>query len=92
VYTLLFFVHVIFYVPSGKSKKMLHIIKIDTFCHATVKSEAIACARRCQSCQVNRVVDMKRIIGKNGGPRRKRGTRGRGPPPQKKNPTLLCYI
>jgi hypothetical protein len=25
---------------------------------------------------VNRVVDTKRIIGKNGGPRMKRGTRG----------------
>jgi hypothetical protein len=25
---------------------------------------------------VNRVVDPKRIIGKNGGPRRRRGTRG----------------
>jgi hypothetical protein len=26
---------------------------------------------------VNKVVDRKRIIGKNGGPRRRRGTRGR---------------
>jgi hypothetical protein len=26
---------------------------------------------------VNRMVDKKRIIGKNGGPRRRRGTRGR---------------
>jgi hypothetical protein len=26
---------------------------------------------------VNKVVDPKRIIGKNGGPRRRRGTRGR---------------
>jgi hypothetical protein len=26
---------------------------------------------------VERVVDKKRIIGKNGGPRRRRGTRGR---------------
>jgi hypothetical protein len=26
---------------------------------------------------VNKVVDLKRIIGKNGGPRRRRGTRGR---------------
>jgi hypothetical protein len=26
---------------------------------------------------VNRVVDKKRITGKNGGPRRRRGTRGR---------------
>jgi hypothetical protein len=25
---------------------------------------------------VNKVVDQKRIIGKNGGPRRRRGTRG----------------
>jgi hypothetical protein len=29
---------------------------------------------------VNRVVDTKRIIGKNGGPRRRRSTRGRLPP------------
>jgi hypothetical protein len=29
---------------------------------------------------VNRVVDPKRIIGKNGGPRRRRGTRGPGTP------------
>jgi hypothetical protein len=29
---------------------------------------------------VNKVVDQKRIIGKNGGPRRRRGTRGRLPP------------
>jgi hypothetical protein len=28
---------------------------------------------------VNRVVDKKRIIGKNGGPRRKKGARGRWP-------------
>jgi hypothetical protein len=27
--------------------------------------------------QVNRVVEKKRIIGKNGGPRRSSGTRGR---------------
>jgi hypothetical protein len=26
---------------------------------------------------VNRVVDKKRLIGKNGGPRRRRGTKGR---------------
>jgi hypothetical protein len=26
---------------------------------------------------VNKVVDQKKIIGKNGGPRRRRGTRGR---------------
>jgi hypothetical protein len=30
---------------------------------------------------VNRVVNPKRIIRKNGGPRRRRGTRGRWPPP-----------
>jgi hypothetical protein len=29
---------------------------------------------------VNKVVDPKRIISKNGGPRRRRGTRGRWPP------------
>jgi hypothetical protein len=34
---------------------------------------------------VNRVVDMKRILGKNGGPIRRRGTRGRRP----KKPLML---
>jgi hypothetical protein len=33
---------------------------------------------------VNKVVDPKRIIGKNGGPRRGRGTRGRWPKKRKK--------
>jgi hypothetical protein len=33
---------------------------------------------------VNKAVDRKRIIGKNGGPRRRKGTRG-ADPPQKKN-------
>jgi hypothetical protein len=33
---------------------------------------------------VDRVVDKKRKIGKNGEPRRRRGTRGCCPPPQKK--------
>jgi hypothetical protein len=36
---------------------------------------------------VNKVVDLKRIIRKNGGPRRRRGTRGCWPP--KKIPLLL---
>jgi hypothetical protein len=35
--------------------------------------------------QVNKVVDKKRIIGKNGGPRRRRVTRGRSPPPSNIN-------
>jgi hypothetical protein len=34
---------------------------------------------------VNKVVDPKRIIGKNGGPRRRKATRGRCPPPPKKS-------
>jgi hypothetical protein len=38
---------------------------------------------------VNRVVDPKRIIGKNGGPRRRRGTRGRWP---KRNLTKLSLL
>jgi hypothetical protein len=33
-------------------------------------SEDIARARRCRSSTVGRVVDKKRIIAKNGGPRR----------------------
>jgi hypothetical protein len=32
----------------------------------------------------NKVVDPKRIIGKNGGPRRRRGTRVADPPPPQK--------
>jgi hypothetical protein len=40
-------------------------------------SEAVACARTLMPVMpVNRVVDKKRIIGKNGGPRRRRGTGG----------------
>jgi hypothetical protein len=35
---------------------------------------------------VNKVVDPKRIIEKNGGPRRRRGTRGRWP---KKDPLFV---
>jgi hypothetical protein len=47
-------------------------------CHATEKSEAIANARSFRSViLVNKVVDPNRIIGKNGGPRRRRCTRGR---------------
>jgi hypothetical protein len=38
---------------------------------------------------VNRVVNPKRIIGKNGGPRRRRGTRGCCPPPKKK---IYIYV
>jgi hypothetical protein len=47
------------------------IVLFERNCHVTDKSEAIACARR------SRVVDQKIIIIKNGGPRRRRGTRGR---------------
>jgi hypothetical protein len=32
---------------------------------------------------VNRVTDLKTLIGKNGGPRKRRGTRGRCPSPKK---------
>jgi hypothetical protein len=49
-------------------------------CHATKKSEAIACAKEMPVILINKVVDPKRIIQKNGGPRRRRrGTRGRWP-------------
>jgi hypothetical protein len=43
--------------------------------------------------QVNKAVERKRIIGKNGGPRRRKGTRGQGsltPPPKKK--ISMVYI
>jgi hypothetical protein len=43
----------------------------------TGKPEALACARRLLVIPVNRVVDKKRIIGKNGGLRRGRGGRSR---------------
>jgi hypothetical protein len=52
------------------------IVLFERHCHATEKSEAIACARM-PVIPVNKVVDLKRIIQKNGGLRRKRGTRGR---------------
>jgi hypothetical protein len=44
------------------------------YCHATVKSEGMC--KEMQVIPVNRVVDKKRIIGKIGGPRRRKGTSG----------------
>jgi hypothetical protein len=60
------------------------IILFERHCHATEKSEAIACVRRCWSSQITRWWSQKRIIGKNRGPRSRRGTRDHYPPPQKK--------
>jgi hypothetical protein len=40
------------------------------------KSEAIACSKERLVIPVNRVVNPKRIIGKNGWPRMRRGTNG----------------
>jgi hypothetical protein len=51
------------------------IVLFERHCHATEKSEAIACARSCRSPWVTRWWTLKRIIEKNGGPRRRRGTR-----------------
>jgi hypothetical protein len=51
------------------------IVLFERHCHATEKSEAIACANRCVM-PVKKVVDPKRIIRKKGGPRRRRGTWG----------------
>jgi hypothetical protein len=48
------------------------IVLFERHCHAAEKSEAIDAGH-----PGNKVVDPKRIIGKNGGPRRRRGTRGR---------------
>jgi hypothetical protein len=45
-------------------------------CHTTEKSEAIAQCKEMPVIPVNKVVDPKRMIGTNGGPRRRRGTRG----------------
>jgi hypothetical protein len=61
----------------------LRVGSFGIFCvHQTgiVKSEAIACAWRCQSSRLTGWGDKERIIGKNGGPRR-RGTSGSWPPP-----------
>jgi hypothetical protein len=55
----------------------LEIVLFERRCHAIEKSEAIACARRCQSSQLARWWTQKRIIGKNGSSRRRIGTRGR---------------
>jgi hypothetical protein len=45
--------------------------------HATEKSEVIHCmCTEMPIIPVDRAVDTKRIIGKNGGQRRRRGTRG----------------
>jgi hypothetical protein len=48
-------------------------------CHVTEKSEAIVhTCKKMPAIPVNRVADKKRMIGKNGGPRRRRrSTRGR---------------
>jgi hypothetical protein len=51
--------------------------------HATVKSEAIACARRCWSSRLTGGRQEKNNR-KNGGPRRRRGTRGPW------TPKILC--
>jgi hypothetical protein len=51
-------------------------VLFERHCHATEKSEAIHCvSKEMPVIPVNKVVDLKRIIGKNGGPRG--GTRGR---------------
>jgi hypothetical protein len=52
------------------------IVLFERHCHGTEKSEAIACARRCWSSPVNKMVDPKKNNWKNGGSRRRRrGTR-----------------
>jgi hypothetical protein len=56
-------------IPTKKT-----IVLFERHCHATEKSEAIECAR---VVPVNKAVDPKRIIGKNGGVA--------DPPPKKRN-------
>jgi hypothetical protein len=68
-----------FILKQPRETSALHGVKL----HAQV-SESIACARRLPVSPVNRVADKKIIIGKNGGPRRRRGTRGRWPKKEKK--------
>jgi hypothetical protein len=50
---------------------------MDILCETTKTSKTIPTCKEMQVILVNRVVDKKRIIGKNGGPKRGRGTRGR---------------
>jgi hypothetical protein len=38
------------------------------------------------------VVDPKQVIGKNGGPRRRRGTRGHWPPPKKNKKRVMYWF
>jgi hypothetical protein len=53
------------------------IVLFERHRHVTEKSEAIACARSFPSSRLARWCTPKRIMGKNGGSRRRRGTRGR---------------
>jgi hypothetical protein len=50
------------------------LIRNKKILHATEKSEAIACCKEMPFIPVNRVVDRKRMIGKNAVQRRRRGT------------------
>jgi hypothetical protein len=60
---------------SSVTKKT--IVLFERHCHATEKSEAIACARRCQSSWLIRWWAKKNNLEKMGGLRRRKGTRGR---------------
>jgi hypothetical protein len=43
-------------------------VLFERHCHATEKSEAIACVRRCRSSRFTRWWTQKKIIGKRGSP------------------------
>jgi hypothetical protein len=65
-----------------RNEKNKTIVLFKRHCHATEKTEAIACARRCRSSRLTRWWTQMNNR-KNGWPRR-RGTRGRWPPKNNK--------
>jgi hypothetical protein len=69
--------------PLGRLFTLSILFLISEVCnpnfYATEKSEAIACARRCRSSRLAGGWTLKNNW-KNGGPRRRRGTRGCWPP------------
>jgi hypothetical protein len=52
------------------------IVLFERNCHVTEKSRGHFMCKEMPAIQAIRVEDPKRLIGKNGGPRRRRGTRG----------------
>jgi hypothetical protein len=70
------------------------IVLFERHCHATEKSEAIACARSCQLSWLttNKVVDPKRIIGKNWRAEEEERHKGSLTPPKKQKKTIFTCL